>query len=277
MPLDPNALLPAVLGLAIGAVMGLTGAGGGVLAVPLLVYALGMSVQSAAPIGLLAVGLAAVLGAALGLKAGEVRYKAAALMGTVGLLASPVGLWAASLTDTRVLSALFAVVLIWVAYNAFRYRPTQGLVEIDTPQEDIKSTCPCVRNPKTGRFVWTWPCARALAGSGALAGFMSGLLGVGGGFVLVPALQRFTDLTLQSVTVTSLAVIAIVSTFGVINSASGGAFDMQLAFVFSTGAMAGMLTGRALSGRMPIHYLKWSFGLVCLGVAALMVGKAMGH
>lgn len=276
MPLDPGTVVPFSLGMVIGMVMGLTGAGGGVLAVPLLVYILGMTVQSAAPIGLLAVGLAASLGAILGLKAGEVRYKAAALMGTIGLLTSPIGFWAAGLTDTRVLSALFATVLVWVAYNAFRYRPTHGLVEIDTPHEDAKSKCPCLRNPATGRFVWTWPCARALASSGALAGFMSGLLGVGGGFVLVPALQRFTNLTLQSVTVTSLAVIAIVSMFGVGNSLSSGVFDLQLGLAFSGGAMAGMLAGRLVSDNLPIHYLKKSFALVCLTVAALMVSKALG-
>ena len=109
--------------------------------------------------------------------------------------------------------------------------------------------------------------------SGAVAGFLSGLLGVGGGFVLVPALQRFTDLTVQSVTVTSLAVIAIVSTFGVLNSASAGAFNYEIGITFSAAALAGMLGGRLISSKMPGTHLKKAFGVMCLVVSALMVFK----
>ncbi|HEX4879278.1 MAG TPA: sulfite exporter TauE/SafE family protein [Limnobacter sp.] len=275
MPLDANVLVACAVGVGIGGVMGLTGAGGGVLAVPLLVYALGMTIQSATPMGLMAVGLAALLGAGMGLKQGEVRYKAAVLMGGIGLVASPIGFWAAMQTNPRVLNGLFALVLLWVAYNAFRHQPAQGPVEMDAPQATKKSNCPCIQNPETGKFIWTWPCARALACSGAVAGFMSGLLGVGGGFVLVPALQRFTNLSLQSVTVTSLGVIAIVSTFGVLNGVTMGALDWRLGGFFSAGAMAGMLVGRQFSRRMPVVQLKWSFGLLCLLVAALMLGRAV--
>ena len=95
------------LGLLVGLVMALTGAGGGVLAVPLLVFTTGLPVQQVSAIGLLAVGLAATLGAALGLRAGEVRYKAAGLMGSVGLLLSPVGFWVAQQVNTKALGLVF--------------------------------------------------------------------------------------------------------------------------------------------------------------------------
>lgn len=109
--------------------------------------------------------------------------------------------------------------------------------------------------------------------SGAVAGFLSGLLGVGGGFVLVPALQRFTNLSIQSVTVTSLAVIAIVSTFGVINSIGAGVFNYEIGVTFAAAALTGMLTGRLVSSRMPSAHLKKAFGAMCLVVACLMVFK----
>ncbi|WP_370263070.1 sulfite exporter TauE/SafE family protein [Limnobacter sp.] len=269
-------LLPLLLGLVIGTVMGLTGAGGGVLAVPLLVYAMGLEMQVATPIALLAVGLAALLGTSLGLWAGQVRYKAALLMGTVGLSASPLGFWVAGRSNGQVLSALFAFVLMWVAFNAFRHRANTALAELDAPQAGPVSPCPCMLNPDTGRFVWTWPCARALIGSGGLAGLMSGLLGVGGGFVLVPALQRFTNIHQQSVTVTSLAVIAVVSLSGVVNSAMSGTFQVHTGLTFSLGAMLGMLLGRQLGKHLPTHVLKWSFGGICLVVSALMIIRAAG-
>ena len=261
------------LGLLIGLIMALTGAGGGVLAVPLLVFSTGLAVQEVAPIGLLAVGLAATLGAALGLRAGEVRYKAAMLMGFVGLLFSPLGFWIARQVDTRILGLVFATVLVWVAFNAFRGSNNSALNAIDAPPEGAISNCPCVRNPSTGRFIWTWPCARALIVSGAIAGFLSGLLGVGGGFVLVPALQRFTNLTIQSVTVTSLAVIAIVSTFGVINSVTVGVFNFEIGITFSAAALTGMVAGRMVSNRMPSAQLKKAFGAMCVVVSVLMVIK----
>ena len=261
------------LGLLVGLVMALTGAGGGVLAVPLLVFTTGLAVQDVSPVGLLAVGLAATLGAALGLRAGEVRYKAAMLMGFVGLLFSPLGFWTARQVDTQILGFAFAMILVWVAFNAFRGSNNSALNAIDAPPEGAISNCPCIRNPATGRFIWTWPCARALIASGVIAGFLSGLLGVGGGFVLVPALQRFTNLNIQSVTVTSLAVIAIVSAAGVLNSAGAGEFNVELGITFAAAAVVGILGGRLISNRLPGAHLKKAFGLICVAVAVLMVIK----
>lgn len=261
------------LGLLIGLVMALTGAGGGVLAVPLLVVSTGLAVQEVSPVGLLAVGLAATLGAALGFRAGQVRYKAAMLMGFIGLIFSPLGFWAARQVDTQILGLVFAMLLVWVAFNAFRGSNNSTSNAIDAPPTGSISSCPCIQNPSTGRFIWTWPCARALIASGAIAGFLSGLLGVGGGFVLVPALQRFTNLTVQSITVTSLAVIAIVSAAGVLNSATSGEFNVDVGVTFAAAAAVGMLGGRLISNRLPGAHLRKAFGAMCLVVAVLMVLK----
>jgi len=104
-----------LLGFAIGIVLALTGAGGGILAVPALVFGTHASVAEAGPVGLLAVGLAAALGAILGLRAGTVRYKAALLIAGVGVDCSPVGLWLAQRTPNRPLAVVFAGVLLFVA------------------------------------------------------------------------------------------------------------------------------------------------------------------
>lgn len=109
-----------ILGLVVGLILALTGAGGGILAVPLLVFGLQLSVSQAAPIGLLAVGMAAALGATLGLKAGIVRYKAALLMSAFGMMAAPIGVWLGNRIDNRWLSILFAMVLLFGAYRTFK-------------------------------------------------------------------------------------------------------------------------------------------------------------
>jgi uncharacterized protein len=112
--------IAGALGVIVGLVLALTGAGGGVIAIPLLVFGLHLPAQQAAPVGLLAVGLAAALGAALGLSQGIVRYRAAGLIGLAGMSAAPLGVIAAQHLPNRPLLAAFAVVLIYTAFRMLR-------------------------------------------------------------------------------------------------------------------------------------------------------------
>lgn len=162
-----DALLPALLGLLVGLILALTGAGGGILAVPALVFGAGIGVAQAAPIGLLAVGMAAALGAVLGLRAGQVRCRAAPLIAAAGMLLAPAGLWAGRLAEGPWLGLLFALVLLYVAARTWRHAAA--------PAAARGSAAPvCVRTAPGGRFDWTRPCARALGTSGALAGMLGG-------------------------------------------------------------------------------------------------------
>jgi uncharacterized membrane protein YfcA len=263
-------LTSLVLGLAVGLILALTGAGGGILAVPLLVFGTQIGVAQAGPIGLMAVGMAASLGAILGLRAGVVRYRAALLVAIAGMLFSPAGLWLARRIDNRWLSVLFALTLLYVALNTFR--KTRGVAA--APHAKPRAPV-CVRGLDTGRFIWTRPCARALALSGSVAGLLSGLLGVGGGFVVVPALQRYTDLAMQPAVATSLAVIALISAAGVATSAASGALAWSIALPFSAGALAGMLGGRSLSKRLSGAHLQIAFAAVSAMVAVGMIAKAL--
>ncbi len=258
------------LGLVVGVILALTGAGGGILAVPLLVFGIQMGVAQAGPIGLLAVGMAAALGAVLGLREGIVRYRAAMLIAASGMLLSPLGLWLAHRLDNRWLSVLFALILLLVAFRTYRQatRPAPA-----GPAHD-QARHPCKRDAVTGRFIWTSSCARALALSGTVAGLLSGLLGVGGGFVMVPALQRYTDLAMRSVVATSLAVIALVSVSGVVTSAATGGMVWHVAIPFSAGALAGMLGGRLVAARLAGPHLQIGFALVSAAVAVGMIVKS---
>ena len=261
-----------LLGLTVGVILALTGAGGGILAVPLLVFGADLSMAEGGPIGLMAVGLAATLGATMGLRSGTVRYKAALLIAGVGIVASPLGLWLAQRIPNRPLIILFAFVLLYVAFRVFQKSMTPA---IGAGLRVSEREPPCRMDSARGKLNWTAPCARALALSGMLAGGLSGLLGVGGGFVMVPALQRYTDLTTQSIVATSLAVIALVSASGVLASAAAGHLQWAVALPFSAGALAGMLGGRLVAARLAGPHLQKGFAIVSALVAvALLVRSA---
>ncbi|MFT5591118.1 MAG: putative membrane protein YfcA [Bradyrhizobium sp.] len=260
-----------LLGFTVGIILALTGAGGGILAVPLLVFGAGLGMADAGPIGLMAVGLAATLGAFLGLRNGTVRYKAALLIAAAGIVCAPFGLWLAHRLPNQPLSIVFAIVLLYVAFRTFK--KTMPAAALDVP--DTGPIPPCKMDDTRGKFSWTAPCAWALALSGMLAGSLSGLLGVGGGFVMVPALQRYTNLSAQSVLATSLAVISLVSMSGVVASAVTGHLQWGVALPFSGGAVLGMLAGRQLAGRLAGPQLQRAFAIVSAVVAVALLVRAL--
>ena len=260
-------ILVALLGAVIGLVLAFTGAGGGILSVPLLVFGLQMSVQQAAPIGLSAVFAASLLGAFLGWREGIVRYRAAVLIGVAGMLAAPLGFYLAQNIPSRPLAVVFSFVLLYSAWRTL----------VASPESDaIKAEAPCIVSTVDHRLTWTRPCARVLSGTGLVAGLLSGLLGVGGGFVIVPALSRYTDLQIRSVQATSLAVMALVSLSGVASAAAHGSLDWGIVLPFAGGAILALLAGRRVAGRLPARRLQQGFAWFCVAVAALMLARAGG-
>ena len=260
------------LGGVVGLILALTGAGGGILAVPLLLFVLGLGVAEAAPIALLAVALAAGIGAVMGLRLGIVRYRAAALMAGLGMLASPLGLWLARRVPNTPLTVLFAAVLAYVAVRMFRQTvASHGRVRSDAPV----TPQPCHLDNGSGRFVWTAACTRALAFTGLGAGFLSGLFGVGGGFVIVPALKRATDASQHTIVASSLAVITLVSASGVAGAAVSGHMDWSIGLPFALGAVAGMIAGRGVAGHISAPRLQQGFALVAMCTAAGLIVRTM--
>ena len=112
-------VISLALGSVVGLILALSGAGGGILAVPLLVFGLHLTMMQAAPVGLIAVGAAAALGAGLGLRNGVVRYRAAALIGLVGMAVAPLGVMAARRVPNAPLLVAFSFLLAWVAWRMF--------------------------------------------------------------------------------------------------------------------------------------------------------------
>lgn len=260
----------ALLGALIGLVLAFTGAGGGVLSIPLLVLVLHRPMAEASPVGLLAVGLAAAFGAAMGLRQGIVRYRAALLIGVMGMLAAPVGVWLAHRLPAVPLMLGMAALLAWLGGRAWRESTLPG------GEPPRLEQVPCQVLAPGQPLKWTAPCAQALAATGLQSGLLSGLVGVGGGFVIVPALQRHSDLDLRSVQATSLAVIALVSVSGVGTAIGHGAVPLALALPFAGGAVVALLVGQRWAHKVPVAWMKRAFAALCLLTAGLMLARAGG-
>lgn len=256
------------LGLLIGIVMGLTGAGGGILSIPALVLGTGMGMVAAKPVALAAVGLGSAIGAAGGLRLGHVRYKAALYMVLLGVLFSPIGQWAAHQVPAAFLAILFSAIMLLVAWRSWK-KPSRAQAA-HSYERDV----PCKLNPDTGKFSWTPAHFTTLGLIGAATGLMTGMLGVGGGFFIVPMLQRYSNLTQQSIVVTSLAVIALVSGSTVLQMLLAGHNDIvPSGWIFVIATCVGMVFSRMVAARVPTLWSKRGFAVLVLLATVLLLLK----
>ena len=260
----------ALLGFAVGAILGLTGAGGGIFAVPALVFGLGMDMRAAAPIALAAVGMAAGLGALQGLRQGIVRYKAASVLASAGAITSPLGIKLAHWLPASWLPVMFALVMLLAAYRMAMSSRGPGAEEAFAMERPVV----CKVSSETGRFIWGWRTAATLGGIGAVTGLFTGMLGVGGGFIIVPALSYFTELRMHSIVATSLMVVALLSTLTIFAAGAQGAAFPPSAWVFVGASLTGMAVARLFASNIPSKVLQRFFALACVAVAAIMLLRA---
>lgn len=273
-------MVTLLLGAFVGIVLGLTGAGGSIIAVPLLMVTLGWTLPQAAPVALLAVAMAATIGAVTAWRQNLVRYRAATLMVIVGWLTTPIGVAAAHRLPASVLSILFSAVLALVAVRLLlqaRRMPEETRIVAARLDGGDAGKAVCRVNPESGRIRWNSPCAAALASTGAMTGVLSGLLGVGGGFIIVPALRKATELTMHGAVATSLMVIALVSTGAAIGAlAHGAVIPVAVGVPFVGGAMLGMGGGRVLAPKIAGPALQSGFAVLVLVIASGLTVKALG-
>jgi len=265
-----SAMLTLILGACVGLVLGLTGAGGGILAIPALTLGLGWSVTEATPIALLAVGGAASIGALHGLRQGLVRYKAAGVMAIAGWLTAPLGLYLGGLIPGGVLMLMFGAVMLVVAVRMYlQSRPASEHAHVaDALQKN------CMLDPSTGRLDWSARCSATLASIGAASGLLTGLLGVGGGFLIVPAFRKYSDIRMHGIVATSLMVVALVS-LGTLSHLFVRGFELSgAALSFTAATLAGMVVGRLSAPKLSGQLLQRLFSVLCIAVSLLMIGKA---
>jgi uncharacterized membrane protein YfcA len=240
-----NAL--ALLGaVGIGLALGLTGSGGSILTLPVLVYLAGIPPREAVGLSLLIVGAAALAGAWQRARAGEVYFKAAGMFALSGMAGAVLGAKLTPLVPPAALMLSFAGLMVVLGIRMLVPRKSLLLPEPE---------CHPAR------------CLLAGAGVGVLTGF----LGVGGGFLLMPALVKFARLPIRVATGTSLAIIAANSASGFVSHLGDAPTPWLLAAVFSVIAVAGVLAGGKISSRVPERTLRLAFAGLVLLTAAFVV------
>ena len=271
-------MIAIFLGTIVGLVLGLTGAGGSIFAVPLLIFGLGWSLTQATPVALLAVSGASVFGTIAAWRSGQVCKRAALLIGIFGSVTAPVGVLLAARAPHVVLIVSFAVVMVIVAARLFlqaRGQPSETHLVRATGAHDVTAgAAVCRVDTTSSRILLTFPCKIALAASGAATGVLSGALGVGAGFVIVPTLRATTQLSVGSSIATSLMAIAIISASAVAAFLiRGGSLPLAVTAPFLIGALAGMLIGRWSAPRVSGPRLQQLFAALMLLAAATMLWR----
>ena len=251
-------LAPLIYGLIVGVSLGLTGGGGSIFAVPLLIYGLGLPIGTAAGLSLAAVGLTAGFGASL--RHRELEWRAGLVFAAAGMALAPAGAaLARTLAPALVLSA-FALLMGCVGWRMWTGQSGDAL-----------AAGPCVAR---GDGKLQLGCYARLLGAGAAAGMLSGLFGVGGGFIIVPALVFVTGTAIHRAVATSLLVIFLISISGVAAHLLHGAhFPLALSALFVGGGFAGMFAGSRLRTRLSPARLRQVFAAAMWIVGAYMLWR----
>ena len=244
--MDPLSLLMIlVLGALIGLALGALGGGGSILTIPIRVYILKMNPHTAVTASLVIVGMNALLGMFLHHRAGHVQVKKSLLFGGYGLVASYIGARFSSILPGPVLLVLFGLLMFVIALMMLR------------PKMQIQE----------GQHQSWWMIL--LGGLGV--GFLTGFLGVGGGFLLVPALVLFLGMSMQDAVGSSLLVIALNSTAGLLGHLNSGPLPWLEIILFSAAGLAGLLAGTSITKKIPAQRLGKMFAIFVLALAIVIL------
>ena len=245
--------LTIAIGLVIGALVGLLGGGGSILAVPALVYLAGQDLQQAVATSLLVVGTTAVVAVLPRLRERQISWRIGLLFGVAGAATAFAGAAVNRALPDELTLALFAVVMVGAGIRMLQEKPATGTA--------------CAVDG--GRVNWRRCLPRTLAG-GLVVGFLTGLLGVGGGFLIIPVLVLALGLPMPTAIGTSLVVVAINSAAGFAAHAGEATVDVPVTLAFTGAAVvAAMVSGRVGAHIHTDRLRRW-FAWLVLTVAGLI-------
>lgn len=242
-------------GVLIGTVVGLLGGGGAILTVPLLVLGFGVDPRGATTTSLAVVAVASLTGLAVHARAGHVQWRTGGIVGGLGVAAAVAGSLLSARVPGRVLLVAFAVLLL--VAGAAMVRPRR------TPTGD----------PPAATRLPRW-AALVLVATGV--GLVTGFLGVGGGFVVVPALVLLLGVPMADAVGTSLLVLLINAVAGLATRlvTPYPGVDPLVTVLVTAGAAVGAVIGARLSHRVPGDTLRRAFGALVLAVAVATAVQA---
>jgi uncharacterized membrane protein YfcA len=259
-----RALLASPLGFLIGLSLGALGGGGSILAVPALVYAAGQSPKQATTTSLVLVALTAMIGMVPHWRAGRVRFVAGTIFGLAGIGGSLLGSHWNTAVDPNVLLLAFSALMFVAAYGMWRrVRNTPA----SSPLRSVgAAVVPAVVAgavvAPSGRRVDARTATKVLL-AGTVVGLLTGFFGVGGGFVIVPALVLALGFTMSEAVGTSLLVIAINSAVALTTRLQSGSIEWDTVIPFTIASLFGVVVGsRLASTRDSSSLQKWFVGLL---------------
>lgn len=241
--------------LAIGLSLGLLGSGGSILTVPVLVYLIGQDEKTAIAGSLFIVGTIAAAGGVQFARKGLVDWRSVVLFGVPGMIGTYFGAWLGGRVSGALQLTVFAVVMLLAAVLMFR-PPVP------------------VRRPGVRRGGWK------VALDGLAVGVLTGFVGVGGGFLIVPALVILGGLPMHLAVGTSLVIIALKSFSGFFKYLQvlgdlGLALDWRVLLVISAVGIAGSMAGRMIGTRVPQERLRQVFAAFLVAIGLLILWRSL--
>ena len=263
------------VGVVIGLVLGLTGAGGSIFAVPLLVLLLDFPVQMAAGLSLSAVCISALVGVLFRLRSRQIEWLPALVFAVIGSAAVPFGGAISQHLNDLLLLCSFSVLVCIIAIRMWRQASlvpeATASVRAHAPKlAGLGGHAVCGSDAlslKNFRFA----CFLRVALAAGLTGILSGLYGVGGGFVIVPVLVSLLGMDIHKAVATSLLVIAVVSGVGFVSFATRTSLDPNLLGLLALGGVLGMMLGLLLSRAIAGPVLQKIFAVMMLLLTLVML------
>jgi hypothetical protein len=246
MPLTFAVAAALVLAAVIGIALGAFGAGGSIVTLPVLVYVAGIPAHTAISMSLVIVGATSLFGAYLHYRHGQVFAKAVLMLGSAGMVGAFFGSSLTHLVSETVLMLAFAALMLGSGVAMLRNKPDANLLPRCSPPRCLTI--------------------------GAAVGVMTGFLGVGGGFMIVPALIIFAGLAPKTAVGSSLAIIGLNSAAGLLGHLRYAGIDWKLTSAFLVVAVLGMAIGTRICTEISQGALQRSFAWFIIAVAMVIGG-----
>lgn len=245
-------------GAVIGILLGLLGGGGSILAVPALVYGAGQPLSVAVPTSLLVVGISSATALIPRLRSGLVHWRIAGIVGGTGAGAAFAGAGVNRLLDPRFVLIGFAVLMLVAGWRMLR------------GTDDSGGDCAL----PGGGVNWRGCLPKSIA-VGLAVGFLTGLFGVGGGFLIIPALVVGLGLSMPAAVATSLVIIVVNSAAGFAAHAGDAAIDYRIAAAFTLAAIVGSLAAGRIAASLSTQRLQRAFAWLVFAIAAFVAIQAI--
>ena len=244
----------------VGLILGLIGSGGSILSVPILVYLFGINPVTATAYSLFIVGTTSLIGSIKNLRNKLINYSTTLLFSLSAVITvyitrrylihlipeTIISSESIYLTKNQLIMLLFALLMLVAGFLMIKRTP-KTIVGL----KQTKTIAP-------NKFL--------IFAEGSLIGFLTGLVGAGGGFIIIPILVILSDLRMKAAIATSLAIISLKSLIGFLGDIQNLEIDWMFLLIFTSISVAGIFIGQQFSQKVPDNKLKMVFGLFVLGI-----------